>query len=114
MCLSLSSVVFFFFNDPASTEIYSSCHSLSLHDALPFWSRRYRTGSLMRAGRKPGLRYRHRPNAQIVESYLGHPLRRSEEHTSELQSLMRNSYDGVCLKKKKEITMLKKMGRARV
>src|SRR3546814_10047128 len=25
---------------------------------------------------------------------------RSEEHTSELQSLMRNSYDGICLKKK--------------
>src|SRR3546814_8468346 len=27
-------------------------------------------------------------------------MRRSEEHTSELQSLMRNSYDGFCLKKK--------------
>src|SRR3546814_7730441 len=27
---------------------------------------------------------------------------RSEEHTSELQSLMRNSYAGFCLKKKKE------------
>src|SRR3546814_9594485 len=26
---------------------------------------------------------------------------RSEEHTSELQSLMRHSYDGFCLKKKK-------------
>src|SRR3546814_8803684 len=29
---------------------------------------------------------------------------RSEEHTSELQSLMRISYDVFCLKKKKEIT----------
>src|SRR3546814_4825245 len=28
------------------------------------------------------------------------PLRRSEEHTSELQSLMRNSYAVFCLKKK--------------
>src|SRR3546814_1560912 len=28
--------------------------------------------------------------------------RRSEEHTSEIQSLMRNSYAGFCLKKKKE------------
>src|SRR3546814_7391373 len=28
-------------------------------------------------------------------------VRRSEEHTSELQSLMRNSYAVVCLKKKK-------------
>src|SRR3546814_4716475 len=29
------------------------------------------------------------------------PRRRSEEHTSELQSLMRNSYAVFCLKKKK-------------
>src|SRR3546814_9208778 len=31
-------------------------------------------------------------------------LERSEEHTSELQSLMRNSYAVFCLKKKKKIT----------
>src|SRR3546814_6071186 len=31
------------------------------------------------------------------------PLVRSEEHTSELQSLMRNSYDVFCLKKKSTI-----------
>src|SRR3546814_5620736 len=31
---------------------------------------------------------------------------RSEEHTSELQSLMRISYAGFCLKKKKSITFL--------
>src|SRR3546814_4799367 len=30
-------------------------------------------------------------------------MRRSEEHTSELQSLMRNSYAVFCLKKKKNI-----------
>src|SRR3546814_5906360 len=30
-----------------------------------------------------------------------HPSARSEEHTSELQSLMRNSYAVFCLKKKK-------------
>src|SRR3546814_1570431 len=30
-----------------------------------------------------------------------HPIRRSEEHTSELQSLMRISYAVFCLKKKK-------------
>src|SRR3546814_1853569 len=30
------------------------------------------------------------------------PARRSEEHTSELQSLMRNSYAVFCLKKKKK------------
>src|SRR3546814_7376699 len=32
------------------------------------------------------------------------PIRRSEEHTSELQSLMRNSYAVFCLKKKKNQT----------
>src|SRR3546814_6501810 len=30
---------------------------------------------------------------------------RSEEHTSELQSLMRNSYAVFCLKKKKQVTI---------
>src|SRR3546814_5756673 len=35
---------------------------------------------------------------------LGHPLGRSEEHTSELQSLMRISYAVFCLKKKKTNT----------
>src|SRR3546814_7303651 len=37
----------------------------------------------------------------IVHKYL---LRRSEEHTSELQSLMRTSYAVFCLKKKKNKT----------
>src|SRR3546814_12311362 len=29
--------VFFVFNDTATTEIYTYCHTLSLHDALPIW-----------------------------------------------------------------------------
>src|SRR6059036_4323913 len=28
----------FFFNDPATTEIYTTYDTLSLHDALPIWS----------------------------------------------------------------------------
>src|SRR3546814_5586968 len=40
-------------------------------------------------------------NAMGGDAGLG---RRSEEHTSELQSLMRNSYDVFCLKKKMTIT----------
>src|SRR5881227_807830 len=28
----------FFFNDTATTEIYTTVHTLSLHDALPIWS----------------------------------------------------------------------------
>src|SRR3546814_5006969 len=46
-----------------------------------------------------------------VEFILAHPVgghrRRSEEHTSELQSLMRNSYAVFCLKKKKKIITTK-------
>src|SRR3546814_4804571 len=39
--------------------------------------------------------------AGIAEGRLGRIARRSEEHTSELQSLMRISYAVFCLKKKK-------------
>src|SRR3546814_5404211 len=38
---------------------------------------------------------------RVSENRRAHPSRRSEEHTSELQSLMRNSYAVFCLKKKK-------------
>src|SRR3546814_3679582 len=37
---------------------------------------------------------------QIVPAALTSMSERSEEHTSEVQSLMRNSYDVVCLKNK--------------
>src|SRR3546814_10844238 len=40
---------------------------------------------------------------RYVDGALLHALRRSEEHTSELQSLMRISYAVFCLKKKKQI-----------
>src|SRR3546814_19728493 len=30
-------VIFCFFNDTATTEIYTYCHTLSLHDALPIY-----------------------------------------------------------------------------
>src|SRR3546814_7735194 len=39
--------------------------------------------------------------AHMVDGIDGVARRRSEEHTSELQSLMRNSYAVFCLKKKK-------------
>src|SRR5687767_16020110 len=77
--------LFFFFNDTATTEIYT----LSLHDALPI-SRsagssrkklaaeqpRCRRSRATAPGRRCGRR-RNRPR----------PRSRSEEHTSELQSL---------------------------
>src|SRR3546814_4649198 len=49
------------------------------------------------SGRSLSLRFRHlRCRFQVQSRY-----RRSEEHTSELQSLMRISYAVFCLKKKK-------------
>src|SRR3546814_8568269 len=57
-------------------------------------------------------------SAAIVVGTVGSPraraastrfIRRSEEHTSELQSLMRISYAVFCLKKKNNLEMLKKM-----
>src|SRR3546814_3400888 len=43
-------------------------------------------------------------NVTASYSYIDARDRRSEEHTSELQSLMRNSYAVFCLKKKKKKT----------
>src|SRR2546422_8245371 len=59
---------FFFFNDTATTEIYT----LSLHDALPI------SGDLRGVQRLLRPPHRHPAGA--------HQRRRSEEHTSELQS----------------------------
>src|SRR3546814_3748778 len=38
-----------------------------------------------------------------IGGFCARAKRRSEEHTSELQSLMRNSYAVFCLKKKKQV-----------
>src|SRR3546814_10830645 len=46
---------------------------------------------------------RHRTRARAGDAIVQH-LARSEEHTSELQSLMRISYAVFCLKKKKNTT----------
>src|SRR3546814_2647126 len=40
---------------------------------------------------------------ELSPTRTSYPLRRSEEHTSELQSLMRISYAVFCLKKKKTL-----------
>src|SRR3546814_7493214 len=45
-------------------------------------------------------------SAQSIEIQGGGKLVRSEEHTSELQSIMRRSYAGFCLKKKKKKKMI--------
>src|SRR3546814_2612665 len=84
--------------------------------------RSHRTADLLEVARehRPVERRRLRPEAvAAARRVLGHPLRevdehflgvllasdeRSEEHTSELQSLMRISYAVFCLKKKKDIS----------
>src|SRR2546430_17365811 len=69
LALMLSVSFFFFFNDTATTEIYT----LSLHDALPISRNRWFAGR----GLRPGPAY------GTLLARLG---ARSEEHTSELQS----------------------------
>src|SRR6266513_6276449 len=79
---SVRSLFFFFFNDTATTEIYT----LSLHDALPI------SGC-------PG------PPLRTSSSCRTSGSSRSEEHTSELQS----RFDLVCrllLEKKKHLFIL--------
>src|SRR3546814_2830316 len=50
----------------------------------------------------PGLGLKLLDRLQRLPSIAGRELLRSEEHTSELQSLMRISYAVFCLKKKKK------------
>src|SRR2546425_7907648 len=71
-------ILFFFFNDTATTEIYT----LSLHDALPI--------SLGHCGECHTPRNwlgAPKKNRFLAGAKLGEKTKRSEEHTSELQSL---------------------------
>src|SRR3712207_8010819 len=72
----------FFFNDTATTEIYT----LSLHDALPIFLPADRTGS--GSSRTPPAcpPTAHRSRSATFRRQAPAPCRRSEEHTSELQS----------------------------
>src|SRR6202522_3391849 len=85
---------FFFFNDTATTEIYT----LSLHDALPISRRRAScapsTAKAWRSARLPSISPRSEEHTSELQSrrhlvcrlLLEKEERRSEEHTSELQS----------------------------
>src|SRR2546426_11822424 len=76
--------VFFFFNDTATTEIYT----LSLHDALPISFYHARQGSQQKDEQN-------QRDAEMTDT-------RSEEHTSELQSPC-NLVCRLLLEKKKNI-----------
>src|SRR3546814_9284073 len=93
---------FFFFNDTATTEIYTYGHTLSLHDALPSWrAATARRGRAYPGTAAPGCRARSARQAEGGSVPPRSAAWRSEEHTSELQSLMRISYAVFCLKQKK-------------
>src|SRR3546814_5778521 len=118
MALVLYICVFFFFNEPATTEIYTYLHTLSLHDALPISTTTTAKASRCSTWRSRGWDWAARTSRRWSTSgarptasrpsptprtTAGFPraTARSEEHTSELQSLMRISYAVFCLKKKK-------------
>src|SRR3546814_19560514 len=48
LLLVFVSTCYFFYNVSATTEIYPSCHTLSLHDALPIFQLRLQPVELLR------------------------------------------------------------------
>src|SRR2546427_6181513 len=94
----LHSLYFFFFNDTATTEIYT----LSLHDALPIYARRPRAGRTLERQRRQSAPVGGLISARRVGVHPPPDRRRSEEHTSELQS-QSNLVCRLLLEKKKQI-----------
>src|SRR3546814_9339732 len=86
-----------------TTEIYTYLHTLSLHDARPIskacWVRQSPSTSACSMNIRRAAPGSTRPSWMRRASTIGSPYSRSEEHTSELQSLMRISYAVFCLKK---------------
>src|SRR3546814_9440478 len=118
-------LLFFFFNWTATPDIYTYGHPLSLHDALPIstaarmmraWPDRFSDSTGLRlcgiaeepfcpgaknsSASRTSVRCRWRISVASRSTPEAMTARRSEEHTSELQSLMRISYAVFCLKKK--------------
>src|SRR3546814_6414718 len=84
---------------PRSTRTYTLFPYTTLFRSARTFRRQHRRARFRpAAGRGRDRSGRKRPAAQIGAEGSGQG--RSEEHTSELQSLMRNSYAVFCLKKK--------------
>src|SRR3546814_13100658 len=99
---------FFFLKESPTTEIYTYLHTLALHDALPIFFAAALFPQFVDTGRPVAMQL-----GILVASFVaiefgwqcvyalgGAKLARSDEHTSELQSLMRISYAVFCLNKK--------------
>src|SRR5213595_4093081 len=96
ICLSF---FFFFFNDTATTEIYTTEDTLSLHDALPISPRRARARLCARHRLSPSARRQRQPMARD---------RKSTRLNSKSPSVI--SYAVFCLKKKKKHEWKTKLG----
>src|SRR3546814_2312892 len=70
-------------------------------DTLFPYTTLFRSSSFPTSFRRDGRRRSTPTSNPAIRSRCGGAARRSEEHTSELQSLMRISYAVFCLKKKK-------------
>src|SRR2546428_13695536 len=80
-CARSMPLIFFFFNDTATTEIYT----LSLHDALPILIGLAAVVVVILIAVALGMRHvRNEERADFADAACR--ARRSEEHTSELQS----------------------------
>src|SRR3546814_6823185 len=103
-------IVSFFFNDTATTEIYTYGQTLSLRGARPICREPDRASSgdvapIPRANAPAGST----PDRDAADSVSSRRtvtstragIGRSEEHTSELKSLMRIPYAVFCLKQNK-------------
>src|SRR5256886_13218573 len=90
--------IFFFFNDTATTEIYT----LSLHDALPISAANGAAARTKLQADKLEMEFGEEGNARRLIA-TGNVLTRSEEHTSELQS-QSNLVCRLLLEKKKKHT----------
>src|SRR3712207_8487856 len=92
-------VIYFFFNDTATTEIYT----LSLHDALPIWNRRGHRPGARRRRRQRRARRRGRRRTGEGGGRRGRPRRRDRKSTRLNSSHANISYAVFCLKKKQHI-----------
>src|SRR3546814_12506919 len=118
LCHILTSLLFYFFlmlrRPPRSTRTDTLFPYTTLfRSATPGTSRKTPTFRL-RDRHEPPPRYRPVRLPRCRQEHLAQPHpeeprrppRRSEEHTSELQSLMRISYAVYCLKQKKTINII--------